>query len=525
MTIKEIKEEARKKLALNMHQAIVIYTVEFTVFITLVALVVMSCVCLGVNTVAAIVMICYGCLLGLIAFVACGMVNFAMVDFYLAAYRCKPYNVRRLGDTLARSNITKIFLISLKRTLLSFLLLLCLIVPGVIYMIRTSMAYYLLIANPKMKSSTALSASNKVMSGKTGAYFSLCMSMFGWYLLGVLTLGLGFIFIAPYTNLIKAVYYKRNLQGDKTVYAVEVQPVSLPNAAQPPYAGVNAVPQNNAVSTPQAQQAAPSAANSVQPNGNNNARPEAVTPIIITPPPAPAPIDTLDADDVNDLNDAMRDFGAKDENLVQQQTVPEVPIAPPKKAKDEPVTVVPQAVEPEEKKAPVSKSVEGSNLVETERTLTADELNASAAAKEQAIANMYSHSGPQSSPVNYFAETQKQHPNDFVTREVDTDIAGSTPTVEVIGADSPDKTDADDFVMSDSEFEEFLRGFDSMPKQSPEFPLKRSANANNNNGAATPSHDPAYRTARASAVNDRPSDRAERIRLERERKNLINNKK
>ena len=225
MTNKDIKAEARQKLALNIHQAIIVYTVEFAIYITLLALIVMSCVSLGSNMIAGIVMICYGVILLLIAMVGSNMVNYAMVDFYLVSFKCKQYNVRRLGETLARGGMTKILLLSLKRTMLAFLLTLCLIVPGIIYMIRTSMANHLLVANPKMKASAVLSASNKVMSGKTGAYFALTMSMIGWWLLGIITLGLGFIFILPYINLVKSVYYKRNLQGDKTVYVFNPQAV------------------------------------------------------------------------------------------------------------------------------------------------------------------------------------------------------------------------------------------------------------------------------------------------------------
>ncbi len=131
MTVKDIKEEARKKLALNMHQAVIVYTVELTLMITLMALIVMSCVGMSAIPSASIVMLCYGLLLLFIAVVGIGTINFCLVDFYLATYRCKPYNIRRLGETLARSNVSKIFLLNLQRTFLGLLLLLCLIVPGV----------------------------------------------------------------------------------------------------------------------------------------------------------------------------------------------------------------------------------------------------------------------------------------------------------------------------------------------------------------------------------------------------------
>lgn len=391
MSIKDIKSEARQKLALNMHQAIILYTIEFVIFVTLVALVVLACMCLKtVNIVAGIVMTCYGVLLGFIAVVGFGTINYAMVDFYIASYKCKPYNVRRLGDTLARSGITKVLLMSVKRALLSFLLLLCLIVPGVIYMIRTSMADHLLIANPKMKASTALSASNKVMSGKTGAYFSLGMSLFGWKVLGVLTLGLGFIFIAPYLNLVKSVYYKRNLQGDKTVYNIAVQPVSPPVYAQ------NAVGAEPVVRTDGAVAEQPKRA-------ENAAQEEAV-----------APIDTLDGSDVMEMDMAMRDFGTNGAD------VPEIPLKPIS-AVQKNVSVQPQPQPREEfaAAAPEQNELDGTGIVE--RVLTTAELKENDEIDSR-FNDLYSHSAQSTvASRDYMSMTGNQAPNDFVTGELNDD--------------------------------------------------------------------------------------------------------
>ncbi len=228
MTNKELKSEARQKLALNIHQAIIVYTVEFAILVSLVALIAMSCVALRVSLAASIAMLCYGVVLFIAAVIAGGVVNYAMIDCYLSSYRCVPYSVRRLGETLARCNMSKVLKLNLIRTLIGFGLLLLLIVPGVIYLSRTSMANHLMLANPSMKPMTALSASSKVMSGKTGGYFALMMSLFGWMALGVVTLGLGLVFIMPYINFTKTVYYKRKLQGDTGVYGYAPQMTITP---------------------------------------------------------------------------------------------------------------------------------------------------------------------------------------------------------------------------------------------------------------------------------------------------------
>lgn len=435
MGIKDIKAEARHKLALNMHQSIVMYTVQFAIFITLFALVVLACLCFSyINKAAAIVMIFYGIIMLLIAMIGSGMLNFAMVDHYIASYKCKPYNVYRLGDTLARNGVTKILLLNVRRVLFGTLLSLV-IVPGVIYFIRTSMAAHLLIANPKMSASTALAASNKVMSGKTGAYFSLMMSLFGWIVLGIVTLGLGFIFVTPYINMCKTVYYKRILQGDRNVYKTVVQPLSpvIPAPVQEQEQQVNVRPIRE---------------EPVVVSGEN-AEPQ--RPIVISNEAVP-PINTLGAEDIAEMNAAMRDFGAD---------VPEVPITPVTKPK----TTAPVREEPSAVKTPL----EGSDIVEIVKPLTTREVDESDVMGKR-IDRMFSQSQPKPEEEHdYMSGIGKQSPDDFVTSEVSEREMPASPAKP-----------ADDFsepVMSDREFAEFIRTFD-VPEQQSEFkPLTRSETA------------------------------------------------
>lgn len=564
---KDIKGEARKKLALNMHQAIIVYTVLFTIFITLIALVVMSCVSLGaaVSKIAAIVMICYGSLLLIVAIVGGGMINFAMTDFYLVSYRCQPYNVRRLGETIARSNITKVLLMSLKRTLIAFLLLLCLIVPGVIYLMRTSMAAYLLIANPKMKPSAALTASSKVMSGKTGMYFSLCASLIGWYALGVLTLGLGFIFISPYINLVKTVFYKRNLQGDKGVYTVSPQAMaSVPNTVSP---------QQGAAQQP--------TMGTVRP----------ATPQQPPQPAGPAPIDALEDEDVMDMNAAIQDFGGPSVGAGQAfggatsvDVVPEVPLAAPNSKKAEKAEKNKTKLTREEKRAAKeaakqdaqSHKIDGTGLVETERILTTQELTDSDVLRRKELEHMYSNSERQRPAVNYFdisgnggsaddfddfddfgvnPDGDEEQPEPVIEPIIEpTEDSFETPIVEPIATEpivepmSDDFAQADAFdtfvadeqadgdpIMSESEFDEFLRNFDDAVEQDEQAieadSLKTEQTTNNTDRSEQSAADRRRaaeerieRDRRAAAerlANRRPTspqsiERAERIRRERE---------
>ena len=61
-----------------------------------------------------------------------------------------------------------------------------------------SQAAYLLLDHPDYRVLEALRESFRLMKGRKLRYFLLQLSFIGWWLLGILTLGLGFLWIIPY---------------------------------------------------------------------------------------------------------------------------------------------------------------------------------------------------------------------------------------------------------------------------------------------------------------------------------------
>ena len=61
-----------------------------------------------------------------------------------------------------------------------------------------SQATYLLLDHPDYRVLEALRESFRLMKGRKLRYFLLQLSFIGWWLLGILTLGLGFLWIIPY---------------------------------------------------------------------------------------------------------------------------------------------------------------------------------------------------------------------------------------------------------------------------------------------------------------------------------------
>ena len=84
---------------------------------------------------------------------------------------------------------------------------LLLIIPGIIAAISYSQTFFLLADNPKLKGMDALKQSKAMMQGYKWKYFCLCWRFFGWFLLSILTLGVGFLFLAPYAHVSFAHFY------------------------------------------------------------------------------------------------------------------------------------------------------------------------------------------------------------------------------------------------------------------------------------------------------------------------------
>jgi uncharacterized membrane protein len=97
-----------------------------------------------------------------------------------------------------------------------FLWFLLLIIPGFIAIIRYSMSYYIMIDNPGISGLEAIRRSKQMMHGHKARLFSLWISFLGWFILGIITIGLGFLYAAPYFEATLASFYedlKNNGEG------------------------------------------------------------------------------------------------------------------------------------------------------------------------------------------------------------------------------------------------------------------------------------------------------------------------
>jgi len=89
----------------------------------------------------------------------------------------------------------------------NFLWFMLLIIPGIIKYFSYFMVPYILADNPNIGYKRAIELSKRMTYGHKFKIFVLELSFIGWFLLGVLALAIGVLFVMPYPNATNAELY------------------------------------------------------------------------------------------------------------------------------------------------------------------------------------------------------------------------------------------------------------------------------------------------------------------------------
>lgn len=243
MRIREIRNEANERFTFLRFPTMSVYGAVYLLFVVAMLPAVILCV-------YSWWWLCYAVPVFLAFLALLPAVGYGMKGYYLKLFRFEKPDANYVVDGFRPANYKRVALLYVVRFWLWLGLTILLIVPGIIYAVRSSMATYLLRADPKMKVWDALKLSNKLMKKHSGKYFLLFLSYMGWFLGGIITAGIGLIWAVPYFKNAKTAFYKRELQGDTTQY-----PVQSAVPAQPAQAGQHPAQPTARVASPQAQPA------------------------------------------------------------------------------------------------------------------------------------------------------------------------------------------------------------------------------------------------------------------------------
>ncbi|KJS88147.1 MAG: membrane protein [Peptococcaceae bacterium BICA1-8] len=143
---------------------------------------------------------------GLVSFIIGGPINFGLAAFFLKLARTEQIAFADLfsGFKYFFNN----FILNLLIIIFAFLWFLLLIIPGFIALLKYSMAFYIMHDNPEIRPIEAISKSKEMMDGNKLRLLSLWFSFLGWFILGIFTLGLGFLYAMPYYHAARANFYE-----------------------------------------------------------------------------------------------------------------------------------------------------------------------------------------------------------------------------------------------------------------------------------------------------------------------------
>ena len=131
---------------------------------------------------------------------------FGYTILFLNVFRRNNPRVEGLFDGF--KNYGKVLGTTLLVYIYQLLWCLLLIIPGIIKGYSYSMTFYVMKDNPSLAYNDAIEESMRLMQGHKMQLFLLDLSMIGWLILSFLTLGIGFLFLAPYNQTAHAAFYQ-----------------------------------------------------------------------------------------------------------------------------------------------------------------------------------------------------------------------------------------------------------------------------------------------------------------------------
>ncbi|MBQ2932577.1 MAG: DUF975 family protein [Clostridia bacterium] len=94
------------------------------------------------------------------------------------------------------------------------------VIPGIVKAYSYSMAYYILAENKGMPALEAIRRSQEIMDGHKMDLFVLSLSFIGWNILGIITFGVAYIWVAPYMLATLTNFYNE-IKNEKFPITVE----------------------------------------------------------------------------------------------------------------------------------------------------------------------------------------------------------------------------------------------------------------------------------------------------------------
>ena len=156
---------------------------------------------------------------GILGLLISGPLAYGLISVYLRIVRNEDEkaDVARLFDGFKEKFGESVLTILLEEIFI-FLWSLLLIIPGIIKSYAYSAAMYL-VRERNLQGNEAITESRRLMNGNKWKLFCLDLSFIGWYVLGMLCLGIGVFWVYPYHQAARAHFFEDILKNPEVIEA------------------------------------------------------------------------------------------------------------------------------------------------------------------------------------------------------------------------------------------------------------------------------------------------------------------
>lgn len=147
-------------------------------------------------------------LLNVISFFVGAAIVYALVKLALHIFHKKEYTPENILLSGFKENFLRNAFLQFMMGLFIFLWSLLLIIPGLIKAYAYSMSFYLVNKEPGLDAMEAIDRSKKYTYGYKADLFMLDLSYLGWYILGLFTLGILWLWVIPKHQVARVMYYE-----------------------------------------------------------------------------------------------------------------------------------------------------------------------------------------------------------------------------------------------------------------------------------------------------------------------------
>ncbi len=113
----------------------------------------------------------------------------------------------QVGDLFGHFNL-RVYSTLILKGIYTFLWFLLLIIPGIVKSYSYAMTEFLMMDNPELKNNEAIEKSMEMMQGNKWRLFLLDLTFIGWFILGIFTFCIGWLWVYAYLYQTRVMFYE-----------------------------------------------------------------------------------------------------------------------------------------------------------------------------------------------------------------------------------------------------------------------------------------------------------------------------